>query len=262
MKNQLFGSLLSVALLLSACQNTPANTNGEGKPQQSSFNTSAGKWVVQQASATGLLSGKRRTVYFDSDTHLQISLLHHRPQPVSDFKTKQLNLQLNFNSQFCEVFTLEAKAIERPSDLPATPCQPWYRININGQLAATFPITYPDGNDPNAVNIYHVYGPCTGACDNPLQIQIQKSPQTSCLLNNGTYTGTQSSSENIVFQPCPAPTPVGIPSGVDVFHSQSIQRLLDSGEQRLDVIERDANALIEEAQQLYPEIGAPPGGTP
>lgn len=248
--------LLSFLTFL-GCSNSPTDSLGSQNSHQVQMNS--GTWYIQPASVNPTDFKHRKMLFVDPESRSSIALIQQEPIPLNQFEVKQLTQKYNDNgnSDYCAVFILEAKASEKPTNVDPG-CEPRYTVQVDGTTVASFPVYYPinTGTNPDPVNYYQVYAPCSGICDTPLNITVTKTPGDQCqLLENGQYSLGDPTQSNSTFGMCPAPESA---DSAQLYHSEYLANLLDSSERRLTEIESNIDSLIKATQAQFPDVGEPP----
>jgi len=223
------------------------------------------------------VEGERRTIYVDPDTGTRMHLIKPtlpekvKAELLNQFQTQQvvdLN-QLNrasrirYNPSYCQIYVVE---VELEEDFkPEGKCHATrFNVNINGEQWAEFPAVKlrPIPGSSYSANLVDaipnqrfIFAPCAEACEQPLQVEIFKTPGKSCRLEGNKYVNLDSADPVAKFEydDC------NNTDEAHLYFDEGVRNLLDSVEKRVDVMNRDVELLVRDVEQEFPD--APPFST-
>ncbi len=195
-----------------------------------------------------------------------------QPYPLNTVDVGQIESVINVrhNPNYCKVYELKVERPQKPLRDQNLCDNLRYKVVINGEpwaeLIATdvFFSAPPSGVAATVGENRYVFAPCEEACDQPLKVEIFKSPGEACALKNAIdqnspglrknpagYTGLDSMDKVTEFDYDDCQNR----EILDLYYDSSVRQLLDSVEKRLDVMKVDTELLMREVKEAYPNAG-------
>lgn len=239
--------LLIMPVFLHSCTNLNSNSTTTNNIEDKKSD----KFYFTESKVKSVANGEKISLF--KKDGINISAILHKPDKKS-FNTKNNTLEFYKNPQgfSCKIFSIETTGAYTGDKDYDEFCRPVITVYSNNEFIARFPLRISRNNE---TFYYEVYAPCDEACTKPLNIKVEKTPGQVC--KNGEMVGDRHIFEKDIekseFQYVNCNNPDRPP--LKQYFEKEVVSLLNNAEPRLDVIEREIDALILQTETEYPEGG-------